>query len=335
MCTEKPTLRHGNSIYAASLYAGLTNGKSMISNTAIKRIKADVRELRKSPSDQYVAFPLEDNLFEWHFTIRGPPDTAFEGGVYHGRILLPSDYPFKPPNIVFMTPNGRFKVGEKICLSISAHHPEHWQPAWGIRLILEALISFMPTEGNGALGSLDWTDEERRELARASLDFECDHCGKVVDLLPELEEGTSPAESKYAAEIAQLTMGAPKAKKAPSSVDRKAAATEKDEDKQGQADSGEKPEEAKEPGNNRTGAAAAEEIPAATASPRVEERLRPSAPVVPRQRAPTEKELLLERLSKPSALEDGLYNACTLLAILLILNVCQVIYSRAYPQPRL
>lgn len=27
-------------------------------------------------------------------------------------------------------PNGRFEVGKKICLSISGHHPETWQPSW-------------------------------------------------------------------------------------------------------------------------------------------------------------------------------------------------------------
>ncbi|CAN0394504.1 unnamed protein product, partial [Phaeothamnion confervicola] len=126
---------------------------------------------------------------QWHFTLRGPPATPFAGGVYHGRILLPSDYPFKPPNIVFLTPNGRFEVGAKICLSISAHHPEQWQPAWGLRLILEALISFFPTEAAGALGSLDWTAPERVRLARASVDYRCPKCGLARDLLPPLQQG--------------------------------------------------------------------------------------------------------------------------------------------------
>jgi ubiquitin-conjugating enzyme E2 J1 len=45
----------------------------------------------------------QDNIFEWHFTIRGPRETEFEGGVYHGRILLPAEYPYKPPDIVFLT----------------------------------------------------------------------------------------------------------------------------------------------------------------------------------------------------------------------------------------
>ena len=108
-------------------------------------------------------------MFEWHFTIRGAEGTEFEGGVYHGRILLPPEYPFKPPNIVFLTPSGRFEVGTKICLSFSAYHPELWQPAWGVRLILEALISFLPTPGDGAIGALDWTKEERKRLAKKSL----------------------------------------------------------------------------------------------------------------------------------------------------------------------
>lgn len=70
---------------------------------SIKRILADVREIARHPSPRYFAAPLEDNLFEWHFTIRGPAGSDFEGGVYHGRILLPPDYPFKPPNIIFLT----------------------------------------------------------------------------------------------------------------------------------------------------------------------------------------------------------------------------------------
>ena len=42
-------------------------------------------------------------MFEWHFTIRGPSETDFEGGIYHGRIVLPPDYPMKPPSIILLT----------------------------------------------------------------------------------------------------------------------------------------------------------------------------------------------------------------------------------------
>ena len=46
---------------------------------------------------------VQDNIFEWHFTIAGPQDTPFEGGRFHGRLILPTDYPMKPPNIIIMT----------------------------------------------------------------------------------------------------------------------------------------------------------------------------------------------------------------------------------------
>ena len=115
-------------------------------NPAVKRIMREARELNEAgPNPDYAAAPEEDNVFEWHFTIRGPPGTAFEGGRYHGRITLPPEYPFKPPSIALLNPSGRFEVGKKICLSVSAHHPEDWQPAWGIRTIITALIAFFPT----------------------------------------------------------------------------------------------------------------------------------------------------------------------------------------------
>ena len=37
----------------------------------------------------HIAFNDKDNIFEWHFTIHGTPNSDYEGGIYHGRILLP------------------------------------------------------------------------------------------------------------------------------------------------------------------------------------------------------------------------------------------------------
>ncbi|XP_078255924.1 ubiquitin-conjugating enzyme E2 J1 [Rhinoraja longicauda] len=148
-------------------------------NPAVKRLMKEAQELR-DPTEQYHAQPLEDNLFEWHFTVRGPPDSDFDGGVYHGRIVLPPEYPMKPPSIILLTPNGRFEVGKKICLSISGHHPETWQPSWSIRTALLAIIGFMPTKGEGAIGSLDYTPDERKALAKKSQDFNCETCGTCM-----------------------------------------------------------------------------------------------------------------------------------------------------------
>lgn len=157
-------------------------GKYNTKSPAVKRLMREACEL-KEPTDEYSAYPVEDNLFEWHFTVCGPSATEFEGGVYHGRISMPPDYPMKPPNIILLTPNGRFEVNKKICLSISGHHPETWQPSWSIRTALLALIAFMPSPGNGTIGALDYTQEERQQMARKSQLWVCSVCGKIADLL--------------------------------------------------------------------------------------------------------------------------------------------------------
>ena len=36
------------------------------------------------------------------------------------------DYPFKPPSLLMVTPNGRFETGQRLCLSMSDFHPETW-----------------------------------------------------------------------------------------------------------------------------------------------------------------------------------------------------------------
>eukprot|EP00250_Pteridium_aquilinum_P033072 c5172_g1_i1 orf=112-1059(+) len=144
--------------------------KFNMSNPAVKRILQEVKEMQTNPSDDYTSLPLEDNIFEWQFAIRGPQDSEFEGGIYHGRIQLPPEYPFKPPSFMLLTPNGRFETQTKICLSISQYHPEHWQPSWSVRTALVALIAFMPTKGNGAIGSLEFTKEERKALALKSVE---------------------------------------------------------------------------------------------------------------------------------------------------------------------
>lgn len=144
------------------------SAKFNMRNPAVKRIMQEIKEMQDHSSSEFIAQALEDDIFEWDFVVRGPPETDFEGGVYHGRILLPPEYPFKPPAFMMLTPNGRFETGVKICLSISSHHPEHWQPSWSVRTALTAMIAFMPTPGLGALGSLDYPSEERRSLALKS-----------------------------------------------------------------------------------------------------------------------------------------------------------------------
>uniref|UniRef100_A0AC34QE17 UBC core domain-containing protein n=1 Tax=Panagrolaimus sp. JU765 TaxID=591449 RepID=A0AC34QE17_9BILA len=85
-------------------------------------------------------------------------------------------------------PNGRFETNTKICLSISSYHPETWLPSWSISTALVALIAFMTTPGQGAIGALDCSDQQRRKLAKDSLKWCCSTCGcKMHEVGEELK----------------------------------------------------------------------------------------------------------------------------------------------------
>lgn len=143
-----------------------------------RRLLKESADLQTNPSPYFHAAPVsESNLFDWHFTLLGPPPPSpYAGGIYHGRITLPPTYPLRPPSFRFLTPSGRFEVNREICLSISGHHEETWQPAWGIRTALIALRSFMDGDAKGQVGGLDVGEEVRRAYARSSRGWRCEAC---------------------------------------------------------------------------------------------------------------------------------------------------------------
>ena len=110
--------------------------------------------------------PLTTNLRHWHFSFRGCG--MYSKGIYHGRILLPKDYPATPPRVQLWTPSGRFVPGVDICLSASSYHPESWTPRWTVMSLVQALRLHMltnPQEIGGKISTL----EETLEFARKSL----------------------------------------------------------------------------------------------------------------------------------------------------------------------
>ncbi|CAG8567619.1 16181_t:CDS:2 [Acaulospora colombiana] len=109
------------------------------------------------------------------------------------------DYTAQP-----LEPNGRFELNKKICLSITGFHPEYWLPAWGIRTVLLGLIGFLTTKANGAIGGIDYTENERRILAQSNSDADQSltyNKSKADDYMPQFsflydeERNTNTANS--------------------------------------------------------------------------------------------------------------------------------------------
>lgn len=139
----------------------------MATKAAQKRLNKEYVAMQKDPPPFVWANPEEKNILNWHFIIRGPPDSPFAGGEYHGVLLFPSEYPFKPPGIKMFTPSGRFHPDKKICFSMSDFHPASWNPAWSVATILTGLLSFMLSD-EMTTGSVTSSDAHKRVFAARS-----------------------------------------------------------------------------------------------------------------------------------------------------------------------
>lgn len=128
-----------------------------------RALTKETKRLIENSSDQmltenFLACPDLDNIFEWYFVVFGLKDCPYEGGFYLGKLIFPKEYPWKPPAIMMVTESGRFRVNAKICLSISDYHPESWNPVWPVKSIIIGLISFMTTDLD-TVGSIRMPDD--------------------------------------------------------------------------------------------------------------------------------------------------------------------------------
>ncbi|KAJ3031285.1 UNVERIFIED_CONTAM: Ubiquitin-conjugating enzyme E2 6 [Siphonaria sp. JEL0065] len=139
----------------------------MASPQASKRLRKEYQLMMTNPPEFIIAKPLESNILVWHYIVTGPPDSPYHGGEYHGKVVFPEEYPYKPPAIKMLTPNGRFQTDTRLCLSMSDYHPGTWNPAWSVATILTGLLSFM-LEETPTTGSIKTSVFERRALAAKS-----------------------------------------------------------------------------------------------------------------------------------------------------------------------
>ncbi len=108
------------------------------------RANKEFQDLQKNKKDKSVQVKLVDNnIRHWKGRIKGPIDTCYEGGVFDVDIIIPDDYPFKPPKMKFDTkiwhPNISSVTGA-ICLDILKNE---WTPALTIRTALISLQALM------------------------------------------------------------------------------------------------------------------------------------------------------------------------------------------------
>jgi ubiquitin-conjugating enzyme E2 J2 len=165
----------------------------MATDICVRRLTKELKALRKEPPGEpkITVAPNESNILEMHYVIEvgsaaSVGENPYAGGIYHGKLLFPKEYPLKPPGVMICTPNGRFQPGRRLCLSMSDFHPESWNPMWSVSTILTGLYSFM-LESNATLGSIETTTSQKRHMATVSLEYNC-RDKQFCKLFPEYVE---------------------------------------------------------------------------------------------------------------------------------------------------
>jgi len=96
--------------------------------TMNKRLTKELGELSNDPLPFTKNVGLiGDNLYKWKVTVVGPDKTPYEKGFFQIELEIPTEYPFKPPKLKFVTkiyhPNVKSDGG--FCTPILA---EEWSP---------------------------------------------------------------------------------------------------------------------------------------------------------------------------------------------------------------
>ena len=113
----------------------------------IKRITRDIKLFLDDNHENITIFPDPNNILEISFILKGPSGSIYENGEYLCKLVHSSDYPLKAPDYYVYTPNGRFEIDKKICLSNSAFHQKDWAPgAWNLLSLLNGFFSIWISE---------------------------------------------------------------------------------------------------------------------------------------------------------------------------------------------
>ena len=124
----------------------------VITKDTIKRLLSDVKYVFKNPlTDNGIYYCHdEEDILKGYAMIAGPEDTPYFGGYYFFEFSYPTDYPFAPPKVKYMTNDGLtrfnpnlYKCG-KVCVSIlNTCSGDKWSACQTINSVLLTLCSLL------------------------------------------------------------------------------------------------------------------------------------------------------------------------------------------------
>eukprot|EP01038_Epipyxis_sp_PR26KG_P017834 gene17834-24907_t len=107
-----------------------------------KKLQKEIELMNSGAFSNISAGPLDSDIFHWNATIMGPENSPYEGGVFFVDILIPTEYPFKPPKFKFITKIYHCNVNAEGGICMDALIKE-WSPTLHIPKVLTMIVSLM------------------------------------------------------------------------------------------------------------------------------------------------------------------------------------------------
>ncbi|KAK9454502.1 ubiquitin-conjugating enzyme/RWD-like protein [Dipodascopsis uninucleata] len=147
----------------------------MATPQAIKRITRELAEIKALNSPVFEAGPKsESDLLNWNIEIKGPKGTPYEGGIFKLDLILPSQYPFHPPTLTFITKIYHPNVLPDGTMCIPLLKSDQWKPACKLASIIDIAVSLLSEpDGNEAIegDAADVWKNDRKKFEKTAKDY--------------------------------------------------------------------------------------------------------------------------------------------------------------------
>jgi ubiquitin-conjugating enzyme E2 J2 len=156
----------------------------------VRILTSQLKVVNKGFASYFTAIQDESDIRIWYVRIAGL-DAPYKGGEYLFCLIAPDEFPQKPPSLKFMTDNGLFVPGHKVCISVGEFHTNDrpgkdgahgWRPSLGMHgfslEVVNALICH--ADLGGGIGIAHKSPAEKQYLASISRKYNETHYGEIT-----------------------------------------------------------------------------------------------------------------------------------------------------------
>lgn len=160
------------------------------SKAKIKNLTAsyiDFQKNKQKSPDEMLDFRIkDDDLTVWYAKIThlvGEND-EFVDGEYLVEVTATNDFPTKPPDFKFLTPNGVYAPRTRVCIDIGAYHAENYPATLGMvgftKMLISGLIGYVHL-GHG-INLIETSIDKKKLLALESREYNRTKNSEIIAL---------------------------------------------------------------------------------------------------------------------------------------------------------